>query len=120
MADAPKHICHICRKQLTYEKHCERCSTRAAQREMAVRKEYDKRRGNTTARGYGHDWAKIRNQKLSSAPLCEMCEHHGVVNTASVVHHINPVEAAPNLRLRWDNLMSLCRDCHEKIHDRKK
>lgn len=39
--------------------------------------------------------------------------------TATVVHHILPVEQRPDLRLDLDNLVSLCDPCHNKRHPEK-
>lgn len=38
---------------------------------------------------------------------------------ATVVHHIQPVERRPDLRLDLDNLVSLCDPCHNKRHPEK-
>ena len=35
------------------------------------------------------------------------------------VHHIKEIRDYPHLALELDNLMSLCRACHERIHDRE-
>jgi 5-methylcytosine-specific restriction protein A len=37
-----------------------------------------------------------------------------------LVHHIEPVETAPEKRLAVENLQSLCRDCHEELHGRRR
>lgn len=39
--------------------------------------------------------------------------------TATVVHHVLPVETHPELRLELDNLVSLCAACHDKRHPEK-
>lgn len=39
--------------------------------------------------------------------------------TATVVHHIQPVELRPDLRLDLENLVSLCDACHNKRHPEK-
>ena len=39
--------------------------------------------------------------------------------TATVVHHILPVELRPDLKLDMDNLISLCEACHNKRHPEK-
>lgn len=67
-------------------------------------------------------WRKIRAQKMADNPLCEMCEKEGRITSATEVHHKIPVEStqdparAEMLAYSLDNLMSLCRDCHHKIH----
>ena len=47
-------------------------------------------------------------------PLCEDCEAAGRVVAAEMVHHIVPVVEAPELRLLFSNLRSLCIVCHGK------
>ena len=39
--------------------------------------------------------------------------------TATVVHHIEPIEKRPDLRLELSNLVSLCDQCHNKRHPEK-
>jgi 5-methylcytosine-specific restriction protein A len=51
--------------------------------------------------------------------LCVRCAERGRYVRATVVHHIQPVEDRPDLRLEPGNLMPLCRDCHEREHGRK-
>ena len=38
-----------------------------------------------------------------------------MVTAATEVHHIVKIKDRPELRLEWSNLMSVCRDCHERI-----
>jgi 5-methylcytosine-specific restriction protein A len=69
----------------------------------------DKVRGNAAKRGYGAHWQRVRHRKLRRDPLCAIC-----ARTADVVHHRdgNPRNNASG------NLMSLCRECHERLHGR--
>ena len=78
----------------------------------------DASRGNSADRGYDRRWRKVRALKAKRDPLCEVCRKRGVVKALDVVHHNQSIEDAPELRLAMDNLMSLCRDCHEIIHGR--
>ena len=67
-------------------------------------------------------WRKMRRQKLSGTPLCERCTKEGRVRAATEVHHVVPIESAisdaEKTRLAYDfnNLQSLCRECHTKTH----
>jgi 5-methylcytosine-specific restriction protein A len=74
-------------------------------------KRFRQKRISAAQRGYGTHWQRVRSWQLAQHPLCEMCQH-----AAIVVHHKdhNQFNNSP------DNLMSLCRDCHERIHKRKK
>ncbi|HYE10539.1 MAG TPA: HNH endonuclease [Patescibacteria group bacterium] len=50
--------------------------------------------------------------------LCQECKRYGKTSAAKTVHHINPLEERPDLALVNINLISLCNDHHEKMHDR--
>ena len=73
------------------------------------------------------EWKELRIQKLRANPLCEMCQQHGIVRSAHSVHHVVPIETATTIeemkRLAFcglDGLMSLCDDCHHKVHEEMK
>lgn len=49
---------------------------------------------------------------------CKRCSRYGKIREASTVHHIYPVEFYPELAfINW-NLISLCGQCHNRMHDR--
>ncbi len=77
------------------------------------RKRFDAIRGSSTARGYDHQWQKVRKHKLVRDPLCEECRRRGVITPAEEVHHVIPIREREDLRLSLGNLESLCRRCHE-------
>jgi len=47
--------------------------------------------------------------------LCERCQAAGYTSAATVVHHRDGNQA----NNAWDNLESLCADCHETHHGRR-
>lgn len=49
---------------------------------------------------------------------CRECKRYGKTTPATTVHHIYPLETHPHLRLISDNLISLCNECHNSMHDR--
>lgn len=51
---------------------------------------------------------------------CQHCAAQGGFHKAECVHHIVPLEDAPELALDMSNLVALCRDCHERVHGREK
>jgi 5-methylcytosine-specific restriction protein A len=67
-------------------------------------------------------WQKLRRAKLSADPLCEECRKMGRAVRAEQVHHIVPIESVRSFEamkaLAYDraNLMSVCKECHAKIH----
>ena len=83
------------------------------------RQREDKDRGTAASRGYDHRWQRLRKSKIHANPLCEHCEARGITKPADEVHHIKTVRERPDLRLDWDNLVSLCRDCHDLEHSSK-
>ena len=50
--------------------------------------------------------------------LCRECKRYGKTTAAATVHHINPAEQYPEWRLANWNMISLCLECHNKMHDR--
>ena len=68
------------------------------------------------------EWQSLRLRKLTANPLCEVCLSKGLVESARVVHHITPIETATDyqsmraIAFRYDNLQSLCFQCHSDIH----
>ena len=60
-------------------------------------------------------WLKLRQLKLNHSPLCEMCLKQGITTPAVLVHNIKPIEDGGEM-YQYENLMSLCSECHNKIH----
>ena len=50
--------------------------------------------------------------------LCRECKRYGKTTPATTVHHILPLEQRPDLKLNSQNLISLCNECHNQMHDR--
>lgn len=70
---------------------------------------------NTTDNGYDWQWRQLSERKRQIDPLCEVCLKADIVTPAEEVHHIAPIKDAPQLRLIWSNLLSVCVECHRKI-----
>ena len=73
------------------------------------------------------EWKNIRIWQLKRQPLCERHLYkEGRYVSAHCVHHITPIETANTMeemrRLAFNpaNLMSLCDECHHKIHEEMK
>lgn len=89
----------------------------AAEIERKRQRRGDERRESACKRGYGRRWSKIRAMQLRQFPLCAECmEREGRPEAADTVHHIdeNPENNAP------ENLRSMCEDCHERLHGRRR
>ncbi len=63
-----------------------------------------------------NEWKKLSKDKRAMSPLCERCDHMGLTEAASEVHHIKPISTHENLKLEWTNLISLCSSCHHAVH----
>lgn len=69
-------------------------------------------------------WKNLRNTYISQFPLCQCCLLFNRVTPAEHVHHKRfwstgeTEEEQWKLFLDWNNLQSLCADCHVKIHNK--
>jgi 5-methylcytosine-specific restriction protein A len=67
-------------------------------------------------------WTILRKAKMRSNPLCELHEFRGKVVPMQEVHHKTPFQEGKSsfeieeLAYDWDNLESLCCECHEERH----
>ena len=80
-------------------------------------------RDNKWQKYYGtKEWHNLRQTKLYEQPLCERCLLHDRVRPATEVHHQKVFGSFPTEEERWywflnyDNLISLCHECHQYIH----
>lgn len=70
------------------------------------------------------EWKVLRKKKIEANPLCEDCAERDVIEPATEVHHIIPVETAididgmKSLMFDYNNLRSLCSGCHYSVHKR--
>ena len=64
-------------------------------------------------------WLVLREQKFNDANgLCEKCLEKGIVKCGIEVHHKIPIEENWSKRLDYDNLILLCKECHQEEHSR--
>lgn len=64
-------------------------------------------------------WEKKREIILKRDEYgCKECSRYGNTIPATTVHHIYPLETHPEFRLTNENLVSLCNNCHERMHNR--
>jgi len=67
-------------------------------------------------------WKKLRNAYIAEFPLCEECMKHGRVTPADAVHHRVPFlsgntqQEIESLAYDYNNLMSVCSQCHVELH----
>ena len=64
-------------------------------------------------------WERTRNAVLRrDSYQCQECKRYGRIREAKHVHHVFPIEHYPELALDRRNLISLCQQCHNAMHDR--
>ncbi len=63
-------------------------------------------------------WKRLRAAKKRNNSLCEHCLAKDIVKQMQEVHHIVPFDINDYERLAfdYDNLVSLCVDCHREAH----
>ena len=70
-------------------------------------------------------WKNLRKIKLQANPVCEMCLNEGKVTPTEEIHHIRPILTGQDelemmdIAYDYNNLISLCKECHHKIHNNK-
>ena len=78
-------------------------------------KQYNKIRPESDKQYKTARWLHLRELKLHHNPLCEVCMKAGKTVLATLVHHIKPIKDGGSM-YDWNNLMSLCSECHTNIH----
>jgi len=66
-------------------------------------------------------WKRLREFKFGDNPICEICYKNGIITITEEVHHKIPIDIRnpdEDLIYDYDNLQSLCKECHVKIHCR--
>jgi 5-methylcytosine-specific restriction protein A len=84
-----------------------RCARHEADRHHAI----DARRGNSSERGYGAAWQRLRLAFLASNPLCVFCLNVGRITAATVVDHLVPLADGGTNDV--NNLRALCKPHHD-------
>ena len=106
----PKRPCAFpgCGRLAESKQHC----AEHAKRERDFYNKYN--RSADMNKTYGRAWKRIRDRYVRDNPLCEMCIKERRLAPVDEVHHILPVSQGGTHER--ENLMSLCRSCHNKIH----
>lgn len=51
--------------------------------------------------------------------MCRRCARYGKNTDAATVHHIYPAGEYPKYAYESENLIALCEECHNAMHNRK-
>ncbi len=78
---------------------------------------YNKSRPKRDRLYYSSQWKQISMLYRKQHPLCEECERNGIITPADLVDHIIAVNDGGNM-WEWENLQSLCMNCHNKKHSK--
>ena len=70
--------------------------------------------GKDTAFYRRKDWRNIREIKLDTNPLCELCNSVGITTPAVYIDHILNRNLFKEFELELDNIQSLCPTCHSQ------
>lgn len=86
-----------------------------AQTREQQRRDYDRRRGSASERGYDHSWSKASKAFLELHPLCCGCDAVGLVAAARLTDHIQPHKG--DAALFWDrsNWQACCQWHHDVV-----
>ena len=77
-------------------------------------------KGNTTERGYGSDWQRVRILILNRDKwICYICGKK-LAGSDATVDHIVSIADDPSLRLTPSNLAACCRACNSGKAGRKR
>lgn len=69
------------------------------------------------------EWKKLSKAFKMAHPLCQRCLEKGRIKEAQHIHHIQSFMSVDDelrrkeLAYDWDNLLSLCVECHNDIHN---
>jgi len=56
-------------------------------------------------------WKHLSSAYIKANPFCQICG-----NYADAVHHIIWLKYSIEKAYDWDNLLSVCKECHARIH----
>ena len=66
------------------------------------------------------EWKRKRNAILARDNYqCQICKRYGKLKQAVIVHHKKEIADFPEASLDNDNLISVCRACHNRLHPDK-
>lgn len=95
----------LCKCGAIVEKRCLRC--------------YPVKHDKTTAqRGYGYDHKRASERYRTEHPLCEYCVMRGGVigaRSTTAMHHVTRIADDPTQRMRRDNWLAVCEECHQEL-----
>lgn len=120
-------LCRRCKTPIQHPStYCSNCQKIYEEKQIELQKEresrYNKKRDPKYKQFYNSiEWKILKEKKLQDEQYqCERCAGKGKRKLATEVHHIKYIQTEEGwpLRLAYDNLESLCVDCHNFRHSR--
>lgn len=69
---------------------------------------------------HSKQWTRLRASVLRrDGYRCQVCRRYGRIRQATTVHHIEHLEDRPDLAMDPANLISVCAQCHNRLHPEK-
>ena len=115
----PQKMLRHCHKQgclnLTREKYCEKHKYLEERDRQERQRYYNENIRSTEVQSFYESpaWRKLRRQKLSQMPLCEICFANKRITPAVIVDHKVEIKDG-GAALNMENLQSVCYACHNK------
>lgn len=104
---------------LTAGSFCEDHQAEAERQKAEANRYYDQHLRDKRAEVFykSKAWTAARLRVLSRDNyLCQECLRQGRITRADTVHHLVEIKENWSKRLKMDNLVSLCAECHNKAH----
>lgn len=94
-------------------------ATRYSERRVDTVNRYRYETNNNTFY-HSQAWRRLRRQALErDKHLCQICLQHNELTFADTVHHIKPIRSNDSEKLSLENLVTVCRKCHNELHREK-
>lgn len=103
------------------QRYCEAHVKLAKQQEAERERLYDRQQRDQRIVKFYHslEWQALRLRALErDAYLCQPCLREKRITRADTVHHIVPIKQDFSRRLDPSNVESVCRACHNRLHER--
>lgn len=110
-----KTRCRRCRTKIEFGKYyCEECEAVV----MAEKHKHKNKKISSDSKISTRKWLKVRKQAIvRDKGICVLCflRHNRIFSKALEVHHIVKRIDDPSLMYDLDNLVTVCRECHEEL-----
>lgn len=110
-----KARCRKCRTKIEFGKsYCEECEKKV----QAIRNSHKNKKISSNSKINSSKWRKIREQAIiRDKGICVLCfvKHKRIFSKGLEVHHIVKRTEDPSLMYNLDNLVTVCRECHEEL-----